>query len=155
MRGAAIAKNINELKGCVTPYVKGQNATCTTEEKAKHNFTKMRKLKDDSLYLMPCHLPKTQLLLESKSVDTTGWNWEDGNNQTLILNLPSTVISTETSFSYSFLSFLAEFGSWLGLFTGLSVVQVPIHIAYKNFIYHISGPTAFGISWNLVCKQLR
>ena len=89
----------------------------------------MGNLKDDSLCLMPCHLQKTQILLESKSVDEKAGNCEDGQNQTFILKLPSTVISTESSFSYSFLSFLAEFGSWLGLFTGLSVVQVHIQIS--------------------------
>ena len=38
MRGAAIAERMTEFLNCVTPYVKGQNAICITEEKAKQTL---------------------------------------------------------------------------------------------------------------------
>ena len=120
MRGAAIASEMT-AQGCITPYVKGQKATCKTEEKSTKIF--MGKYTNDEFsYLMPCKLWKTKVLLESF------WSSEESKeNQTIILKLPSNIIHTETAFSYSFLSFMAEFGSWLGLFTGLAVIQVFCH----------------------------
>ena len=124
MRGAAIAKNMKQFKGCVTPYVKGKNATCTTPEIAEETFKEVKSVKDSIKYVLPCDMVKTEILLESKNIEETLYESDKGKNHTLIFKLPSTLVSTEASFSYSFLSFFAEFGSWLGLFTGLAVVQV-------------------------------
>ena len=99
-----------------------------------------------STYDLPCNVVKTEILLESVI------KFEHSNsNQTFIMNLPSTVVSTHANYSYSFLSFTAEFGSWIGLFTGLSVVQVHyINIEWVLFYTNIfSGATAIGVYWVL------
>ena len=87
-------------------------------------------MQNNFLYLIPCHILKTKVLLESKFVAE-----EMGEGQLILLKLPSKVLSTQDTLSYTFLSFMAEFGSWLGLFTGLAVVQV--NISYLNSIYII------------------
>ena len=118
IQGAALAKRMEE-QGCITPFVKNQNATCKTIENANSIYSRMARVQDNFLYLFPCHVFKTKVLLESKYIDE---EMEEG--QSILLKLPSKLISTQDTLSYTFLSFMAEFGSWLGLFTGLAVVQV-------------------------------
>ena len=68
-------------------------------------------------YDLPCELINPKIHLQTKAQFQT-------MNQTLTFNLPSIVTSTTLKYSYSFESFVAEFGSWLGFFTGMAIIQV-------------------------------
>ena len=86
-------------------------------ETASASVMSMKYFQDISTYNLPCKIAKAEFLLESMTVDSSG-------GKTFIFHLPTTVVSTKSSYSYSFLSFIAEFGSWLGFFTGIALVQV-------------------------------
>ena len=117
MRAAIMAEKMLEQGHCIPPFVRNQNFTCSTMETASKSVISMKNFKDISVYNLPCKIAKAEFLLDSMT--------EDGSSEkTFIFQLPSTMVYTQSSYSYSFLSFIAEFGSWLGFFTGAALVQV-------------------------------
>ena len=112
---------------CVTPYILNNEPSCLTKENATTSLLFARKFQDSSSYSLPCNLVNTELLLESF---TTIPGSEE--NITFILNFPTTVRTTSATYSYTFLSFIAEVASWVGLFTGVALIQVGINI-YNDY----------------------
>ena len=108
---------------CVTPYILNMDHSCLTKENATSSLLFIRQYQDSSSYSLPCNLVNTELLLESF---TTFPSYSYERNITFILNFPTTVRTTSATYSYTFLSFIAEFGSWVGLFTGVALTQVAI-----------------------------
>ena len=138
MRGKYLATKMSESNGCVTPFIQGQKTTCTTNENATSIVRKMKKIPDNFEYILPCNIVKIKMILQSKQFNEYEEENIEGNNQSFIIRFPALAIFTDASFTYSFGSFLAEFGSWLGLFTGMSVVQVNFkHIIYYSHIQNI------------------
>ena len=104
---------------CVTPYILNKEPSCLTKENATTSLLFARQFQDSSYYSLPCNLVNTELLLESFTTISGS-----DQNITFILNFPTTVRTTSATYSYTFLSFIAEFGSWVGLFTGIALIQV-------------------------------
>ena len=114
MRAAIMAEKMLEQG---PPFILHQNFTCSTMETVSKSVISTKNFKDISIYNLPCKMTKSEFLLDSMKEDSL-------NEKTFISHLPSTMVYTQSSYSYSFLSFIAEFGSWLGFFTGAALVQV-------------------------------
>lgn len=67
-------------------------------------------------YNVEIEYQNNDILLELFTQDSH--RYTSGDNHRILLNIPSIVGVTETRYSYSFVSFIAELGGWLGLFLG-------------------------------------
>ena len=112
-------KSMTDHGHCVTPYILNKGPSCMTKDNATNSLLFARQFQDSFSHSLPCNLVNTELFLES----FTTIPWADPNI-TFILNFPTTVRTTSATYSYTFLSFIAEFGSWVGLFTGVALIQV-------------------------------
>ena len=116
LKAKTLAINMKTLEGCVTPYVKNQEVTCTKED-AMRALLSVRSFAVENVYTPPCNILRTKLHLESM----TQKSYEE---KTFIINLPSAILRTRSKYSYSFISFIADAGNWLGLLTGICLLQV-------------------------------
>ena len=144
-RAAALAEKMMEEGHCVAPFIKNQNFTCPTMETASKSVLSMKYFQDISTYSLPCKIAKAEFLLDSMTEESSG-------GTTFIFQLPSTVVSTHSSYSYSFLSFIAEFGSWLGFFTGVALVQVFTKLKIKLKIQIIQGTVLLQYLGSWICN---
>ena len=134
---------------CVTPYILTKDHRCLTKENATTSLLFARQYQDTSSYSLPCNLVNTELLLESFFTIP-----ESEHNITFILNLPTTVRTTSATYSYTFLSFIAEFGSWVGLFTGVALTQVAIIFIKMYYHIHINCYSLLGSKITAACLDL-
>ena len=143
LKAATLAKMMEDRGGCVTPFAKNQNFTCLTMENATKSLMNAKQIKDSSSYSLSCNTIKTEILLDSATIFLG-----EQSNLTFIFNLPSTVVSTHSSFSYSFLSFTAEFGSWFGLLTGVAFVQVSENgVLFISYLFQVTEVLQLVGSW--------
>ena len=110
----------------------------------------MNKVLDlDKIGAQKCLLPCTQVDMGAK-LNPVNWldTFESSNHTDKMftpgyyITIPSTVLYTEMQDHYTLITFIAEFGGWVGLFLGVSILGATEFIFSK--MYKVSG--------NMTCK---
>ena len=138
-------QNLTETIGCTTPFVKNKSNICTDPDKAeKAYFRQIDILKGDQFELQKiCPYPYLQVSSfygsqnEIKEEELTiGLGVPTGN--LFVLFKPFIRVS-ESYWSYTGLSLIAEVGGYVGLFLGVSINQITYLIdkvmKYKKIFY--------------------
>ena len=128
-----LIQKMDALAGCVVPWMNREEEDmvkiCMDEENATRAETvyknmKKRNLIDNEAAPAPCEYIEASLeVLESKTD-------KEANFKKLQVHLKPVAKIIEQVDGYTFLSFLAEVGGYLGLFLGMSIYQLADFIAY-------------------------
>ena len=120
LKSGTLAKLMKENGHCVTPFLENQETTCKTEKSARKSLFKIKKTQDNKIYPLPCNILQANVYLES----VRKYKARSFRSKNMIINLPSVVPTTTSVKAYTFISYAAELGNWLGLFTGICLIQV-------------------------------
>ena len=130
------------VAGCVVPCVKRNETVkiCMDEVNATiaeiaYKDMKKKNLIDNDDAPAPCEYLETSL--EVLKTETNS----EGDSKKLHVHLRPVAKMIEQVDSYTFLSFLAEVGGYLGLFLGMSIYHLADFISYC--MDHMNSPTKY------------
>ena len=125
-----IISNLTEMIGCTTPFVSNKSNICTDEGRSLKAINMHLDIIKGNANTLAKVCPKS--CTQVSSIVSNRLKTYEGNSESdyfaeegaLKLLFPQFIKVSETEWSYSSLSLLAEVGGYVGLFLGISVNQI-------------------------------
>ena len=125
-----IISDLTQMVGCTTPFVSNKSNICTDEERSLEAIDRHLKIIKGNANTLAKVCPKS--CTQVSSIVSNRLKTYEGNSESdyfaeegaLKLLFPQFIKVSETEWSYSSLSLLAEVGGYVGLFLGISVNQI-------------------------------
>ena len=117
-------KETMKIVGCTTPYVPNKSQICTDPKVGLEALEIYRKI-FDRRYANPCKSPCNYVTLRAMKTKDSFQPWVDGK-KTSVMNISTreNIKVTKGLWLYSELSLVAEIGGYVGLFLGISILQI-------------------------------
>ena len=107
-----------EKHGCTTPFSNYQENICTENITGKQALEHFEDLSDERKYIEQCLNPCEHMKLSATYLAARG------NRTDFSMNFYQYIKVAEASYSYTELELVAEIGGYVGLFLGVSVIDI-------------------------------